>query len=427
MTKELCDMKQVSGGVTAPKGFTASGVHCGVKKGKGDVDQPPMGEMPEVPEGKRDLALIVSEQPCAAAAVYTMNRVKAAPLYVTMDHLENGEAQAIVANSGNANACAPNSRAHAEEMCRLAAQATGLNPGDFVVASTGVIGQELNIAAIRAGLPACAAALSKDGSDAAANAIMTTDTVKKEVAVTCTIGGKTVTIGAIAKGSGMIHPNMGTMLCFVTTDSAITHELLSDALHEIVPRTFNRVTVDGDTSTNDMCVVLANGMAENPLIEWKDDGYTLFYQALYSVFEQMARSIAADGEGASKLITCTVRKARSEETAERLAKAVVGSSLVKAAMFGSDANWGRVLCAMGYSKAPFRPEHVDVKFSSAVGELLVCRQGAGVDFDEETAKRILSQDEVVINVDLSEGEHAATCWGCDLTYDYVKINGDYRT
>ena len=420
-------MKQVSGGVTAPKGFTASGVHCGVKKGKGDVDQPPMGEMPEVPEGKRDLALIVSEQPCAAAAVYTMNRVKAAPLYVTMDHLENGEAQAIVANSGNANACAPNSRAHAEEMCRLAAQATGLNPGDFVVASTGVIGQELNIAAIRAGLPACAAALSKDGSDAAANAIMTTDTVKKEVAVTCTIGGKTVTIGAIAKGSGMIHPNMGTMLCFVTTDSAITHELLSDALHEIVPRTFNRVTVDGDTSTNDMCVVLANGMAENPLIEWKDDGYTLFYQALYSVFEQMARSIAADGEGASKLITCTVRKARSEETAERLAKAVVGSSLVKAAMFGSDANWGRVLCAMGYSKAPFRPEHVDVKFSSAVGELLVCRQGAGVDFDEETAKRILSQDEVVINVDLSEGEHAATCWGCDLTYDYVKINGDYRT
>ncbi len=420
-------MKQVSGGVTAPKGFTASGVHCGVKKGKGDVDQPPMGEMPEVPEGKRDLALIVSEQPCAAAAVYTMNRVKAAPLYVTMDHLENGEAQAIVANSGNANACAPNSRAHAEEMCRLAAQATGLNPGDFVVASTGVIGQELNIAAIRAGLPACAAALSKDGSDAAANAIMTTDTVKKEVAVTCTIGGKTVTIGAIAKGSGMIHPNMGTMLCFVTTDSAITHELLSDALHEIVPRTFNRVTVDGDTSTNDMCVVLANGMAENPLIEWKDDGYTLFYQALYSVFEQMARSIAADGEGASKLITCTVRKARSEETAERLAKAVVGSSLVKAAMFGSDANWGRVLCAMGYSKAPFRPEYVDISFSSAVGAVAVCRGGMGLDFDEEAARSILSQDEVVIDVHLHEGEHEATCWGCDLTYEYVKINGDYRT
>ena len=420
-------MKQISGGVAAPKGFTASGVHCGVKKGKGDGNQPPMSKMPEVLEGKKDLALIVSEQPCTAAAVYTMNRVKAAPLYVTMDHLENGEAQAIVANSGNANACAPNSHEHAEKMCELAAQATGLKASDFVVASTGVIGQELNIAAIRAGLPACAAALSKDGSDAAANAIMTTDTVKKELAVTCSIGGKTVTIGAIAKGSGMIHPNMGTMLCFVTTDCAITHEMLSDALHEIVPRTFNRVTIDGDTSTNDMCVVLANGMAENPLIEWKDDGYTVFYKTLYSVFEQMARSIAADGEGASKLITCTVGKARSEEAAERLAKAVVGSSLVKAAMFGADANWGRVLCAMGYSKAPFRPEYVDVKFSSAVGEILVCQQGAGVDFDEETAKSILSQDEVVIDVDLNEGEHEATCWGCDLTYDYVKINGDYRT
>ncbi len=420
-------MKQIPGGVTAPKGFTASGVHCGVKKGKGDGNQPPMSKMPEVLEGKKDLALIVSEQPCVAAAVYTMNRVKAAPLYVTMDHLENGEAQAIVANSGNANACAPNSHEHAETMCQLAAQATGLKASDFVVASTGVIGQELNIDAIAKGMPAAAAALSKDGSDAAANAIMTTDTVKKELSVTCSVGGKAVTIGAIAKGSGMIHPNMGTMLCFVTTDCAITHEMLTDALHEIVPRTFNRVTVDGDTSTNDMCVVLANGMAGNELVEWKDDNYTVFYKTLYYVFEQLARNIAADGEGASKLITCTVANARSEESAERLAKAVVGSSLVKAAMFGSDANWGRVLCAMGYSKAPFRPEFVDVKFSSAVGEILVCEKGAGVDFDEENAKSILSQDEVVIYVDLHEGEHKATCWGCDLTYDYVKINGDYRT
>ena len=420
-------MKQIPGGVTAPKGFTASGVHCGVKKGKGDGNQPPMSKMPEVLEGKKDLALIVSEQPCVAAAVYTMNRVKAAPLYVTMDHLENGEAQAIVANSGNANACAPNSHEHAETMCQLAAQATGLKASDFVVASTGVIGQELNIDAIAKGLPEAAAALSKNGSDDAANAIMTTDTVKKELSVTCSIDGKTVTIGAIAKGSGMIHPNMGTMLCFVTTDCAITHEMLTEALHEIVPRTFNRVTVDGDTSTNDMCVVLANGMAGNELVEWKDDNYTVFYKTLYYVFEQLARSIAADGEGASKLITCTVQSARSEESAERLAKAVVGSSLVKAAMFGSDANWGRVLCAMGYSKAPFRPEFVDVHFSSAVGEILVCEQGAGVDFDEETAKSILSQDEVVILVDLHEGEHQATCWGCDLTYDYVKINGDYRT
>ena len=420
-------MKMLSGGVTAPKGFTASGVHCGVKKGKGDGNQPPMSKRPEVLEGKKDLALIVSEQPCTAAAVYTMNRVKAAPLYVTMDHLENGEARGIVANSGNANACAPNSHEHAEEMCALAAQATGLKAGDFVVASTGVIGQELNIDAIRAGMPACAAALSKDGSDAAANAIMTTDTVKKEMAVSCTVGGKTVTIGAIAKGSGMIHPNMGTMLCFITTDCAITHEMLNDALHEVVPRTFNRVTVDGDTSTNDMCVVLANGMAENPLIEWKDDNYTLFTQALHALCRELARAIAGDGEGATRLVTCHVKNARSEETAERLAKAVVGSPLVKAAMFGTDANWGRVLCAMGYSKAPFRPEYVDISFRSDLGEIPVCRQGAGLDFDEERAKSILSRDEVVIDVDLHEGESEAECWGCDLTYDYVKINGDYRT
>ena len=420
-------MKQLSGGVAAPKGFRAAGVHCGVKKGKGDGNQPPKSKRPEVLDGKKDLALIISDQPCTAAAVYTMNRVKAAPLYVTMDHLENGEAQGIVVNSGNANACAPNSHEHAEEMCELAAAATGIKASDFVVASTGVIGQELNMAAIRSGIPACAAALSPEGSGDAADAIMTTDTVRKEMAVSCAVGGKTVTIGAIAKGSGMIHPNMGTMLCFVTTDCAITQEMLSDALHEIVPRTFNRVTIDGDTSTNDMCVVLANGMAENPLIEWKDDGYTVFYKALYSLFEQMARAIAADGEGASKLITCTVRNARSEESAERLGKAVVGSSLVKAAMFGADANWGRVLCAMGYSKAPSRPEYVDVKFSSDVGDILVCQQGAGVDFDEAAAKSILSQDEVVIDVDLHEGEYAATCWGCDLTYDYVKINGDYRT
>ena len=419
-------MKQGPGGVTAPKGFQAAGVHCGVKRGKGDGNQPPMSRMPEVLDSKKDLALIVSEQPCVAAAVYTMNRVKAAPLYVTMDHLENGEAQGIVANSGNANACAPNSHEHAERMCQLAAAATGLKPGDFVVASTGVIGQELNIAAIEKGMPEAARALSRDGSDAAANAIMTTDTVKKEMSVTCAIGGKTVTIGAIAKGSGMIHPNMGTMLCFVTTDCAVTHELLSEALHEIIPRTFNRVTVDGDTSTNDMCVVLANGMAGNPLIEWKDDGYTVFLKALRQLCQELARAIAGDGEGASRLITCAVREARSEESAERLAKAVVGSPLVKAAMFGTDANWGRVLCAMGYSKAPFRPEYVDISFSSAVGAVAVCRGGMGLDFDEEAARSILSQDEVVIDVHLHEGEHEATCWGCDLTYEYVKINGDYR-
>ncbi|HIQ61823.1 MAG TPA: bifunctional glutamate N-acetyltransferase/amino-acid acetyltransferase ArgJ [Candidatus Enterenecus faecium] len=411
-------MKTISGGVTAPKGFRAAGVYCGVKASHAGVPGT---------QGKPDLAMIVSDCECTAAATYTLNRVKAAPLYVTMGHLEDGVCRGIVANSGNANACAPLSHENAEKMCELAAAATGLKAQDFAVASTGVIGQTLNIAAIQRGMPQVAGELSYEGSDAAAHAIMTTDTVKKEIAVTVTIGGKPVTVGAIAKGSGMIHPNMGTMLCFITTDCAITSEMLSDALHDIVPRTFNRVTVDGDTSTNDMCVVLANGMAENTQIEWKDDDYTLFYKALYQVCETMARSIAGDGEGASRLITCTVTGARSEETAERLAKAVVGSSLVKAAMFGADANWGRVLCAMGYSKAPFRPEYVDVSFSSDQGEILVCQHGTGVDFDEDLAKKILSQDEVVIAVNLHEGDDQATCWGCDLTYEYVKINGDYRS
>ena len=411
-------MKTISGGVTAPKGFRAAGVYCGVKASHAGVPGT---------QGKPDLAMIVSDCECTAAATYTLNRVKAAPLYVTMGHLEDGVCRGIVANSGNANACAPLSHENAEKMCELAAAATGLKPQDFAVASTGVIGQTLNIAAIQRGMPQVAGELSYEGSAAAAHAIMTTDTVKKEIAVTVIIGGKPVTVGAIAKGSGMIHPNMGTMLCFITTDCAITSEMLSDALHDIVPRTFNRVTVDGDTSTNDMCVVLANGMAENTQIEWKDDDYTLFYKALYQVCETMARSIAGDGEGASRLITCTVTGARSEETAERLAKAVVGSSLVKAAMFGADANWGRVLCAMGYSKAPFRPEYVDVSFSSDQGEILVCQHGTGVDFDEDLAKKILSQDEVVIAVNLHEGDDQATCWGCDLTYEYVKINGDYRS
>ena len=406
-------LNQISGGVCAAKGFTAAGVHCGVKA----------GSSPD----KNDLALILSEKECAAAATYTMNRVKAAPLYVTMDHLENGVAWGVVANSGNANACCPQSHENAEAMSASAAAATGREPGDFVVASTGVIGQTINISAIQAGLPQAAAALSADGSDAAAHAIMTTDTVKKEIAVSLTIGGKEVRLGAIAKGSGMIHPNMGTMLAFITTDCAITHEMLSDALHEVVARTFNRVTVDGDTSTNDMCVILANGMAENPLIEWKDDNYTVFFKALSEICTELARSIAADGEGASRLVTCTVMDARSEESAERLAKAVVGSSLVKAAMFGADANWGRVLCAMGYSKAPFRPEHVDVSFCSQAGSILVCKQGDGVDFDEDKAKTILTEKEVIIDVDLHEGDESAECWGCDLTYDYVKINGDYRT
>ena len=406
-------LKEISGGVCAAQGFQAAGIHCGVKA----------SSSPD----KNDLALILSQKECTAAATYTLNRVKAAPLYVTMDHLENGVAWGVVANSGNANACCPMSHENAEAMCAAAAQATGRNSEDFVVASTGVIGQTINIGVIQAGMPALAAKLSCDGSAAASNAILTTDTVKKEIAVSFTAGGKEVKLGAIAKGSGMIHPNMGTMLCFITTDCAITHEMLEDALRETVTRTFNRVTVDGDTSTNDMCVVLANGMAGNPLIEWKDEDYAAFLEALHYICRYLARTIAGDGEGASKLVTCKMTGARSEESAERLSKAVVGSSLVKAAMFGSDANWGRVLCAMGYSKAPFRPEHVDVSFQSQAGSILVCQQGDGVAFDEDLAKKILSEKEVVIAVDLHEGDESAECWGCDLTYDYVKINGDYRT
>ena len=406
-------MIEIKGGVTAPMGFTAAGIHAGIKA----------GSSPD----KNDLALILSEKECAAAATYTLNRVKAAPLYVTMGHLEDGTARAVIANSGNANACCPYSHEYAERTCAAAAKATGLSKEDFVIASTGVIGQTIHVGAIEAAIPALAKKLSKDGSDDAATAIMTTDTVKKELAVQVEIGGKPVTLGAIAKGSGMIHPNMGTMLAFITTDCAITHEMLEEAIRSVVKRTFNRVTVDGDTSTNDMCVILANSMAGNPLIEWKDAHYKAFIGALEYLCTQLARAIAADGEGASRLITCDVSGARSEEIAERLAKQVVGSALVKAAMFGADANWGRVLCAMGYSKAPFRPEHVNISFRSAAGEVAVCECGEALPFDEGLAKQVLTQDAVDIVVTLTEGDGHATCWGCDLTYDYVRINGDYRT
>ncbi len=405
-------MKLISGGVTAATGFQAAGIHAGIKNDGG---------------AKKDLALIYSETECTAAATYTMNRVKAAPLYVTMSHLEDGIARAVVVNSGNANACAPLGHENAEKMCEAAAAALGISPQDVVVSSTGVIGQTLNIAAIERAMPALVAALKEDGSQEANQAIMTTDTTEKTAAAEVELGGTAVKVGGIAKGSGMIHPNMGTMLCFITTDCSITQEMLSDALHEIVPRTFNRITVDGDTSTNDMCVVLANGQAKNPLIEWKNDDYQSFCEALYQVLKTLSISIARDGEGASRLITCTVSGARSEDTAERLAKSVVSSSLVKAAMYGADANWGRVLCAMGYSKAPFRPEWVEVSFSSQAGSIPVCKDGTGLDFDEDLAKKILSADSVNIDIDVHEGQGTATCWGCDLTYEYVHINGDYRS
>ena len=402
----------IDGGVCAAQGFRAAGVHVGVKTHAA---------------WKKDVALIVSDVDCAAAAVFTKNVVKAAPVHVDLAHLKDGKARAVIANSGNANACAPHGEEYAERMCAAAAAAIGCAAGDVLVSSTGVIGQTINIGAIKLSMPKLAADLREDGSDRAAAAIMTTDTVKKEIALSFDVGGKTVKLGAIAKGSGMIHPNMGTMLCFITTDCAITQELLEDALREVSAKTFNRVTVDGDTSTNDTCVVLANGAAGNPLVEWKDSGYETFKSALEHACRYLARAIAGDGEGAGRLVTCKMTGARSEENAERLAKAVVGSSLVKAAMCGADANWGRVLAAMGYSKAPFRPEHVDISFSSAAGEIMVCGQGDGLPFDEARAKEILSQKEVVIAVDLHEGEDEAECWGCDLTAEYVHINGDYRS
>lgn len=405
-------MKYINGGVAAPLGFTAAGYHCGVKAGS--------------PQTKRDVALILSDCDCVAAAVYTKNQVKAAPIYVSMEHLADGHARGIIANSGNANACAPNGLAHAKTMAITAAKATGLSPEDFAVASTGVIGVELNITVIEEGIPHAAAALSKNGSADASNAILTTDLVEKEIAVSIEIGGKTVSIGAIAKGSGMIHPNMGTMLCFTTTDCVIDQALLQKTLTRIANKTFNRITVDGDSSTNDTCFVLANGKAGNqPLVEGSED-YETFYNALYTVYEYEAKQIAADGEGATHLVTCTVENAESEEKAEQMAKSVVGSSLVKAAMYGSDANWGRVLCAIGYSGAQFNPNAIDVKFASQVGEILVCQNGAGVVFDEDFAKKILLEKEVKILVTMQEGKESATCWGCDLSYDYVKINGDYR-
>lgn len=406
-------MKLISGGVTAAKGFRAAGVHAGVKAGSS--------------ADKNDLAMILCDTEASAAGVYTMNRVKAAPIYVTMEHLENGSARGIIANSGNANACAPLGHENAVKMCEAAASATGLRPEDFIVCSTGVIGQTLNVSVIENACPTLASLLSRDGSGDAAAAIMTTDTKKKEIAVSFELGGKEVRLGGIAKGSGMIHPNMGTMLCFLTTDCAISPDVLQDALYEVTKVTFNRVSVDGDTSTNDTCCILASGAAENPLIDWKSEDYDVFYGALKFVCTELAKKIAGDGEGATKLVTCTVSGSRSDEAAEKLAMEVIRSSLVKAAMFGADANWGRVLCAMGYSKAPFRPECVDVSFASAAGSIAVCKAGEGLEFDEDLAKKVLSQDEVEIQVNVNEGEHSVTAWGCDLTYDYVKINGDYRT
>ncbi len=404
-------MKLIPGGVCAAQGFLANGIHCGIRKNK----------------SKRDLALIYSQTRATAAAVYTTNLVKGAPLAVTKRHLADGYAQAVICNSGNANTCNANGIEIAEQMSDLLAKEMKLSPEDIVVASTGVIGQPLNIEPIKAGIPALVAGLGDNKSAAAAEGIMTTDTKLKEVAVSFEVGGVTCKLGGIAKGSGMIHPNMATMLVFITTDCAISSEMLGKALSTDVQSTFNMVSVDGDTSTNDMVTVLANGMAENTPITGEGAAFDTFMKALNTVTVALCRRIAGDGEGATKLLECRVSGAKDEASAKVVAKSVICSSLTKAAMFGADANWGRVLCAIGYSGADVNVNKVDVSFVSKKGEILVCRNGAGVEFSEEKAKEILLENEIEIRIALGDGNGAATAWGCDLTYDYVKINGDYRT
>ena len=404
-------MKMIEGGVTAAQGFVAGGIHCGVRKNK----------------SKPDLAMIYSEKPCAAAAVYTQNLVKGAPILVTQKNIADGAAKAVICNSGNANTCNADGVEKAQAMCDLAAQALGIEPQDVVVASTGVIGQVLPMEPIQAGIPELVKSLSAQGSHAAATAIMTTDTLPKEAAAEVEIGGKTVKVGGISKGSGMIHPNMGTMLSFLTTDAAISTPMLQKALQAAADKSFNMVSIDGDTSTNDTLTIMANGLAGNELIDSENVDYGLFCEALDAMCIQLARMIGGDGEGASRLLVCKLTGAKDLATARVISKAVICSSLVKAAMFGADANWGRVLCAIGYSGAEVDVNKVDVSFASKAGTVDVCKDGAGIPFDEDVAKKVLLENEIDIIVELHDGDGHAEAYGCDLTYEYVRINGDYRT
>lgn len=405
--------KIIDGGVCAPKGFSANGIHCGIRKNR----------------TKRDIALIVSDVPAAAAATYTTNLVKGAPLTVTKNNIANGYAQAVICNSGNANTCNANGIEIAEAMCKLVSEHTDVKAEDVIVASTGVIGQPLDLEPIANGMKELAAGLGKDNehADYASEAILTTDLVKKEIAVSFTLGGKECKIAGIAKGSGMIHPNMATMLVFITTDAAISPEMLQKALSTDIKNTFNMISIDGDTSTNDMVSVMANGLAGNTMIESEGEDFEIFAKALNTVTIHLCKMIAGDGEGATKLLECAVSGAKDEKCAKTVAKSVICSSLLKAAMFGADANWGRVLCAIGYSGADVDVNKIDVSFSSKEGTIAVCKNGAGVDFSEEIAKKILLEKEINIIINLNDGDVSATAWGCDLTYDYVKINGDYRT
>ncbi len=403
-------MEIIQGGVCAPKGFTANGIHCGIRKNR----------------TKKDLALIYSEIQANVACVYTTNLVKGAPLLVTKNNVSNGKAQAIICNSGNANTCNANGEEVAKTTCSILAKELNILDDDVVVASTGVIGQPLDITPIKNGIPSLVKGLG-DNNSYAAESIMTTDTKEKSIAVKFVIDGVECKIGGIAKGSGMIHPNMATMLVFITTDCKISSQMLQKALSSDIKNTFNMLSVDGDTSTNDMVTVLANGMAGNKEINCEDENFKIFMQALNTVNVYLSKKIAGDGEGATKLLECKVNGANSLDVAKTVAKSVICSSLLKAAMFGADANWGRVLCAIGYSGAKVDVSKIDVAFASNKGEILVCKNGAGVEFSEEKAKEILLEEEIDILVNLNDGNNSAIAWGCDLTYDYVKINGDYRT
>ncbi len=404
-------MEFLSGGVTAAKGFTASGIHCGIKN-----NYP-----------KKDLAMIKSEVRAAAAAVYTQNKVYGAPITVTRNNISDGYAQAVIVNSGNANTCNADGVEKAEMMCDIASKALNVNKNDVIVASTGVIGMVLDIEPIKKGAPELATQMNYNGGKEAAEAIMTTDTVSKEIAVKFDLGGKSVTLGACCKGSGMIHPNMATMLCFMTTDCAISAEMLQKALSSVVKDTFNMISVDGDTSTNDMVCIMANGKAENAEITEENEDFELFREALYQVSVKLSRLIAGDGEGAQRLLECKVTGAPDKKTAKDISKSIICSSLVKTAMFGADANWGRILCAIGYTPGEFAVDCIDVYISSCKGCVKVCERGFGIEFSEEKAKEILLEDEINLLIEMNQGDYEATAWGCDLTYDYVKINGDYRT
>ncbi len=406
------NFKFIEGTVTSPMGFTAQGVCASIKPSN---------------TTKRDLALIYCEKPCTAAAVYTKNLVKSSTIEVTKKHLANGVAQAVIVNSGNANTCNADGIEVAERMCLIAAETLSVNPDDVIVASTGVIGQPLPVEPVLKGAAMMKGKLSKEGGTNAAEAIMTTDTVKKEMAMEMTLGGKKVTIGGIAKGSGMIHINMGTMLSFVTTDANVSAEMLEEALREAVEDSYNMVSVDGDTSTNDTLAIMASGLAGNEPITEKNEDYRTFVAGLTEAFKALAKKLAGDGEGATKLLICTVEGAKTKKDAVTVSKSIICSSLLKSAMFGADANWGRVLCAIGYSGADVDVKKVDVSFKSDKGEILVCKDGAGVEFSEEKAKEILLEKEITIYVSLNDGDGCAEAYGCDLTYDYVKINGDYRT